>query len=109
MGTLLAIYHDQKINKPFGVHQIQGGLVPNQVPDNAIGTINVRNAANASLVLQELEEAFAKIPYMSLIRNASMSNPIKFDVIKDWIPEKVMPYGKVYSLSYFINTLGSLL
>lgn len=74
--------------------KIQGGLVPNQVPDNAIGTINVRNAANATLVWEELKEAFSKIPHMSLILNATMSNPIKFDVIKDWREQKVMPYGK---------------
>jgi hypothetical protein len=75
-------------------NQIQGGLVPNQVPDNAIGTVNVRNAANATLVWKELKEAFGKIPHMSLILNATMTNPIKFDVIKNWREEKVMPYGK---------------
>ncbi|KAH8553200.1 Zn-dependent exopeptidase [Umbelopsis sp. PMI_123] len=81
------------VNTTISLDKIQGGLVPNQVPDNAIGTINVRNAADASLVLKELEHAFSKIPHVSIIRNSTMTNPIKFDVIKNWIPEKVMPYG----------------
>ncbi|KAJ2955386.1 hypothetical protein NQZ79_g8608 [Umbelopsis isabellina] len=81
------------VNTTISLDKIQGGLVPNQVPDNAIGTINVRNAANATLVWEELKEAFSKIPHMSLILNATMSNPIKFDVIKDWREQKVMPYG----------------
>ncbi|GAB5593464.1 hypothetical protein Unana1_08364 [Umbelopsis nana] len=80
-------------NTTISLDKIQGGLVPNQVPDNAVGTINVRNSANASLVLQELEAAFNKIPHVSIIRNATMGNPIKFDVIKNWRAEKVMPYG----------------
>jgi hypothetical protein len=79
--------------------------VPNQVPDNAIGTINVRNAADASLVLKELEHAFSKIPHVSIIRNSTMTNPIKFDVIKNWIPEKVMPYGKRFHLIVLGNNL----
>lgn len=69
--------------------------MPNQVPDNAIGTINVRNSANASLVMAELESTFSKIPHVSVFRNATMGNPIKFDVIKNWRQEKVMPYGNI--------------
>ncbi|CAM0139870.1 unnamed protein product [Umbelopsis sp. WA50703] len=81
------------VNTTISLDKIQGGLVPNQVPDNAIGTVNVRNAANATLVWKELKEAFGKIPHISLILNATMTNPIKFDVIKNWREEKVMPYG----------------
>lgn len=80
-------------NTTISLSSLMGGSISNAVPDKAVAVINARTGVPSKQIWDIIKANVPESQYIDLYRQSASSNPLKFDVIKDWLPKKVMPYG----------------
>lgn len=95
---LLALQKDFPVdpfhgNTTLSLSTLQGGTISNAVPDSAVALVNARVGVPAKQIWDIIKSKLPENEYIDLYRNSASSNPLKMDVIKDWLPKKIMPYG----------------
>ena len=55
--------------------------------------MNARVSKPAREIWNIITSKLGNTPYIELSRQSASADPLKMDVIKDWLPIKVMPYG----------------
>lgn len=90
-GQLLTYFSSG--NTTLSLSSISGGTIPNQVADRAQAIVNSRVGVPAKQIWDIVIDQLGNVPNIILSRTSASSNPLAFDVIRGWLPKKVMPYG----------------
>lgn len=80
-------------NTSISLSSLMGGSISNAVPDKAVAVLNARTGVPSKQIWDIIKANVPHSQYIDLYRQSASSNPLKFDVIKDWLPKKIMPYG----------------
>jgi acetylornithine deacetylase len=80
-------------NTTLSVSSIVGGSIPNAVAASAMAVVNSRVGVPAKQIWDIITSQLGDVQYIEISRLSDSSNPLAFDVVKGWLPKKIMPYG----------------
>jgi acetylornithine deacetylase len=80
-------------NTTLSLSSLNGGTISNQVADRAVAIVNARVGRPAKEIWDIIKSKLPDVPFIELTRQSASTNPLKVDVIRGWLPKKVMPYG----------------
>ena len=69
-----------------------------------MAVVNCRVGVPAKQIWNIITSQLGDVQYIEISRLSDSSNPLAFDVIKGWLPKKIMPYGTDLGLWTVNNT-----